>query len=165
MDFDETERKRFALRVGDLLVCEGGEPGRAALWNGASFECYYQKALHRVRPLSPNATNEYLLCWLTYALAVRNLYGTAGASSTIAHLPVAQLNALPIPFPERAEQDTICSVVQSIDRLMETRVKAKAAASTLFQTLLHQLMTAQIRVHDRDLSALEQSEQELMGAV
>jgi type I restriction enzyme S subunit len=164
MDFDERERKRFELRLGDLLVCEGGEPGRAALWNGASFECYYQKALHRVRPLSSNATNEYLLCWLSYAIAVQNLYGTAGASSTIAHLPVAQLKALPIPFPEPAEQEAISSAIQRVAQVAEIKVKAKISAESLFRTLLHQLMTAQIRVHDLDLSALDEAKQEPVGA-
>ncbi len=32
MDFDEKEEEKFALRRGDLLVCEGGEPGRSAVW-------------------------------------------------------------------------------------------------------------------------------------
>jgi len=42
---------RFRLRKGDLLVCEGGEVGRAAIWDAPIDECYYQKALHRLRPL------------------------------------------------------------------------------------------------------------------
>ncbi len=42
--------QRFRLRHGDLLVCEGGEVGRAAIWRESIEECYYQKALHRLRP-------------------------------------------------------------------------------------------------------------------
>ena len=49
MDFDEDDRRRYALRVDDILVCEGGEMGRCALWDGTHPECYYQKALHRLR--------------------------------------------------------------------------------------------------------------------
>ena len=45
MDFDLRERSKFALRKGDLLVCEGGEPGRASVWDGEIEPCYYQKAL------------------------------------------------------------------------------------------------------------------------
>src|SRR5690349_20309479 len=44
------DMKRFRLRRNDLLVCEGGEIGRAAVWDDAIPECYYQKALHRLRP-------------------------------------------------------------------------------------------------------------------
>jgi type I restriction enzyme S subunit len=42
--------QRFRLRNGDLLVCEGGEIGRAAIWKAPIPECYYQKAIHRLRP-------------------------------------------------------------------------------------------------------------------
>jgi type I restriction enzyme S subunit len=50
MDFNDREMKKFRLDKGDLLVCEGGFVGRAAIWIGELEECYYQKALHRVRP-------------------------------------------------------------------------------------------------------------------
>lgn len=48
-----SDLKRFRLRRGDLLVCEGGEIGRAALWNEPIAECYYQKA-------APASTNSWL---------------------------------------------------------------------------------------------------------
>ena len=50
MDFTETEERKFRLQPGDLLVCEGGEPGRAAIWQGEIERCCYQKAIHRIRP-------------------------------------------------------------------------------------------------------------------
>ena len=46
MDFSLPEREKFSLRKGDLLVCEGGEPGRCAIWGGELIDCFYQKALH-----------------------------------------------------------------------------------------------------------------------
>ncbi len=52
MDFAPSERERYLLRSGDLLVCEGGEVGRTAIWRGEVEECFYQKAIHRVRPRS-----------------------------------------------------------------------------------------------------------------
>jgi type I restriction enzyme S subunit len=48
MDFAPWERDRYLLRPGDLLVCEGGEVGRTAVWRGEIAECFYQKAIHRV---------------------------------------------------------------------------------------------------------------------
>ena len=50
MDFAPWERDRYSVRPGDLLVCEGGEVDRTAIWRGEIGECFYQKALHRVRP-------------------------------------------------------------------------------------------------------------------
>jgi type I restriction enzyme S subunit len=46
-----TDLERFRLLHGDLLVCKGGEVGRAAIWEAPLDECCYQKALHRLRPL------------------------------------------------------------------------------------------------------------------
>jgi type I restriction enzyme, S subunit len=49
MDFQPEDADRFRLASGDVLVCEGGEVGRAAIWKGELAECYFQKAIHRVR--------------------------------------------------------------------------------------------------------------------
>ncbi|HJQ24188.1 MAG TPA: hypothetical protein VKA60_09760 [Blastocatellia bacterium] len=45
MDFTENEEEKFILKKGGLLVCEGGEPGRAAVWDSQIAPCFYQKAL------------------------------------------------------------------------------------------------------------------------
>ncbi len=61
MDFDEREREILRLHKGDVLICEGGEVGRAAIWNDELPECYYQKALHRARPNPKLAVPEFIL--------------------------------------------------------------------------------------------------------
>src|SRR6266581_955289 len=53
MNFEDDELDRFGLRKGDVLVCEGGEPGRAAVWNGSIPNIKYQKAIHRIRFRQP----------------------------------------------------------------------------------------------------------------
>lgn len=156
MDFNERERRKFILVPGDLLVCEGGEPGRAAIWHGALRECYYQKALHRLRPKSDTISNAFLAHWLEFALRYQDLYGVAGASSTIAHLPEVQLKILQIPLLSRNEQDIIVESLKAADNKVTVHQSKHVALTDLFRTLLHQLMTAQIRVHDLDLSFLEQ---------
>ena len=51
MDFPPDSQMRYRLKPGDLLVNEGGSYiGRSAIWHGELDECYYQKALHRLRP-------------------------------------------------------------------------------------------------------------------
>ena len=49
MDFDEKDRVEFSLKNGDILMCEGGEIGRCAIWKDELEECYFQKAIHRIR--------------------------------------------------------------------------------------------------------------------
>src|SRR5262249_53841118 len=63
MPFSEAEQHKFAIRDGDIMICEGGEPGRAAIWSGGETKLKYQKALHRVR-LLPGYNQK----WIAYQL-------------------------------------------------------------------------------------------------
>ena len=49
MKFEDNEQERYGLKYGDLVVCEGGEPGRCAIWKDQIPGMKIQKALHRVR--------------------------------------------------------------------------------------------------------------------
>ncbi|WP_181063912.1 hypothetical protein [Stutzerimonas kunmingensis] len=55
MDIHPEELERYTIRHGDLLVCEGGDVGRAAIWRGDNAAFGYQKALHRLRHRSVSA--------------------------------------------------------------------------------------------------------------
>ena len=46
--FTEDEIERYTVKFGDLLVCEGGDTGRAAIWDRKE-SILYQNALHRLR--------------------------------------------------------------------------------------------------------------------
>ena len=116
MEFSERERKKFALRVGDLLVCEGGEPGRCAIWLNERTDCYYQKALHRIRPHAGVADSEFLSLWIRHQ-ALTGAFEDQNAKTTIAHLPLVRLEQLLIPDVDLAHQ-----------RRIATRLKAQLAA-------------------------------------
>jgi type I restriction enzyme S subunit len=96
MEFSPAERIKFELKVGDLLVCEGGEPGRCAIWNGEIDRCYYQKAIHRVRPKEKMADARFLSLWLWFQCSFGDL-ASDNARTTIAHLPLTRLKKLPVP--------------------------------------------------------------------
>ncbi len=51
MRFEESEIETFGLRYGDIVMCEGGEPGRCAIWKNQIPGMMIQKAIHRIRPL------------------------------------------------------------------------------------------------------------------
>ena len=69
MDFEGGDLIRYALRPGDLLVCEGGEVGRAAIWTSQLEPCFYQKALHRLRCRYPAADDARFMFYGLYAAA------------------------------------------------------------------------------------------------
>jgi len=107
MDFTPAERTKFALQPGDLLVCEGGEPGRCAVWHGEIQDCYYQKALHRVRAKPDRLDIDFLRLWLWYQCQFGDL-SRENSRTTIAHLPLNKLKSLLIPDIPVFEQRRIC---------------------------------------------------------
>lgn len=110
MDFGPSDAVRFLLRPGDVLVCEGGEVGRAAIWHGQLDECYYQKALHRIR--TSNALLPGFLLYLLEYYARTRAFERYSSGSTIAHLPQEDLRNLPIPIPPPAEQKRIVAAIE-----------------------------------------------------
>jgi type I restriction enzyme S subunit len=108
MDFDLDERERFRLRVGDLLVCEGGEVGRTAVWRGELEECFYQKAVHRVRPRREGDVPRYLY-YVLRLMAETGVFRADGNPNTIDHLTATQLRHYRVPFPTPFEQERIAA--------------------------------------------------------
>ena len=110
MDFDDYDRSRYALRVGDILVCEGGEVGRCALWNGAHPECYYQKALHRLRPTGGDDDPAFFVLVMR-ALVDSGQFELQSSAATIRHLPAEKLRIIRYPAPPLDEQRAIVAHV------------------------------------------------------
>ena len=121
MKFKSSELERFSLRHGDILVCEGGDPGRCALWLSDMPMCY-QKALHRVR-VYDRLDSRYLFHYLTYLGFTQEIrqYYTGGA--TIKHLPKAALSRVVIRYPEISIQKRIASILSAYDELIENNRK------------------------------------------
>jgi len=106
MDIGSAEYERYTVRAGDLLVCEGGEVGRAAIWTSKLPLCGFQKALHRLRPLNPERDVPRFLYFALRAATKGNAFSD-GHVSTIAHLTGEKLRGHPFPFPPSDEQRTI----------------------------------------------------------
>ena len=89
MDFSDKEQAELRLIPGDLLVCEGGEVGRCAIWGGEIDECYFQKALHRIRPDQNLADSEFLY-WMFWHLAQKGSLNEYTTHSTAVRLKSEQ---------------------------------------------------------------------------
>ena len=110
MDFDHREIEKFHLRPGDLMVCEGGDTGRAAVWLGEIADCYYQKALHRLRPTSENAISGFMLAVLM-SYATKGILLEHSERTSISHLTRERLLRMRIANPSRSEQEHIVAVL------------------------------------------------------
>ena len=104
MDIPPSEYDRYTVQAGDLLVCEGGEVGRSAIWSGELAICGFQKALHRLRPRREDVPR--FMYYVLRAATNRNVFSD-GHVSTIAHLTGDKLRAHRFPFPPTPEQAAI----------------------------------------------------------
>jgi type I restriction enzyme, S subunit len=139
MHFSEGERKKFGLREGDLLVCEGGEVGRAALWRG-SFECYFQKALHRLRPSNGRAGSEYMLHFMRFAADTGRLSDFTSQSS-IAHLTREKLARVQVSLPPLPEQRKIAAILSSLDEVIESTQAVIDQLAVVKNAMMAELLT------------------------
>ena len=107
MDISPAELSRYTVERGDLLVCEGGQVGRSAFWNGALAACGYQKALHRVRSLRGDRDYPRFLFYQLQLAAGLGVFAADGNESTIAHLTNEKLRRHRFVFPPMPEQAAI----------------------------------------------------------
>lgn len=144
MDFDEKETKKFRLRYGDILVCEGGEVGRTAIWRDELTECYFQKAVHRLRAKNHDMIAEFFLYWMEQSFLYSSIYGIAGTQTTIAHLPQEKLQAMNIPKPSLEDQQTIGRTLAACDTKATALEHEIERLEELFRAMLEELMTARL---------------------
>src|SRR5205823_279244 len=123
-----------------------GEVGRTAIWRNHLSDCYFQKAIHRLRPRDTRISPEFFMYHMIHAFLIRRTYGTPGTVTTIAHLPAAQLKQLRLPLPPREEQDVITRILLRADQKIDMEMRRKQALEVVFASLLHHLMTGKVRV-------------------
>lgn len=136
MDFNEEDRIEFELQNGDLLVCEGGEIGRCAVWHNEIQPCFFQKALHRVRCNRQIVHPDYLGWWFKYNCDHDGFAAIAGAKATIAHLPGVKLKQLRVAIPPLELQEQFAAFVNQTDKSKAVIQKALAEAQLLFDSLM-----------------------------
>ncbi|MBU0500230.1 MAG: restriction endonuclease subunit S [Gammaproteobacteria bacterium] len=132
MRIEEHELSRVSVRKGDLVICEGGEPGRAAIWD-SDEEFVIQKALHRFR-CNEWALPEYILFCLEHDYFSGRLsrYFTG---ATIKHLTGKALAEYPIPLPPVAEQKRILAAAKNLTRFIATLKNRLLAGNRCAETL------------------------------
>lgn len=138
MDFSEADRIEFALKDGDLLVCEGGEVGRCAVWHNQIENCFFQKAVHRVRLNMDLVHPDYMAYWFKFRSDFNSFDDIVGSKATIAHLTGEKLKLLQIPLPPLSLQNDFAAFVQQIDKSKFAVQKSLEKAETLYKSLMQQ---------------------------
>lgn len=161
MDIEVTEYERYTVREGDLLVCEGGEVGRAAVVEANVGVIGFQKALHRLRALSPRECPRYM--FYTFAWASHAGAFAGEGQSTIAHLTGEQLRKYRFPRPPLAEQQAIARFLDVEFRKLNGLTTAAARAISLLKerrsALITAAVTGQIDVRDQNHKRADMTEE------
>ena len=135
---------RYRLQRGDLLVCEGGEVGRAAIWDAPIDECYFQKALHRLRPL--RGFNTRLMAAILRYWADRGILSNYVTQTSIAHLPREKFIEIPLLVPSPAEQTAIATVLSDMDAELFALEARRDKTRNLKQAMMQELLTGRTRL-------------------
>lgn len=111
MPFLEKETEKYTAKKGDVLICEGGYPGRAAIWE-EDYPIFFQKAIHRVRFINIEYNK-----WFLYFLFHSDYNGTLRANFSgtgIQHFTGEALHKFIVPLPP---VNKVLKIVQQLDKL------------------------------------------------
>ena len=130
MPVTKSELVDLSVKKGDLLICEGGEPGRCAIWQSSDSNLIFQKALHRFRS-NKNVCSDFVGFYIYYLSLNGNLknYFTG---STIKHLTAKALSDIRFNVPLYDEQ---AEIVRILDDLFAKEQQAKEAAEAVLEKI------------------------------
>ncbi len=145
MSIPEHQFPAKLLRRGDLLVCEGGEIGRAAIWDGQVETMSFQNHLHRLRPIDPNVEPRFYVFFLQSGFTQLGIFEGAGNKTTIPNLSRSRLAGLDVPQPPLGEQKAISAALSRVRDAIRGHAQSVAVAQELKGAAMHTLFTRGLR--------------------
>ena len=146
------EVEKFRLELGDVLMTEGGDIdklGRGTIWEGQIPDCLHQNHVFRIRP------NRELLEPAFYALIVesdiakRYFSRVAKRTTNLASTNKTQVGAFQFPLPPTTcEQRQIVDIVAQAKAMSMALSMKEVGLRELKKSLMHDLLTGRVRVHD-----------------
>lgn len=141
MYFTEKELEKLKLRANDILVCEGGDVGRTALWRGELADCLYQNHLYRLRPFHTNYFPIFFVYWMRFAILTKKMYIQSANRTTIPNLSSSRLKEFVIPVPQFPEQQNIAYVLSTMQKAQQSAERVINSLKELKKSLMKHLFT------------------------
>lgn len=117
MPIEEYELSKCSATKGDLLICEGGDAGRAAIWN-YNYSICFQNHIHRVRPFG-GISAKYLYYYMLYIYLNGNIKQYLKGVG-IQSLSGNSLSSIVLPLPPIKEQQRIVNEIESLFEFIDT---------------------------------------------
>ncbi len=145
MSIPKHELPAKLLSRGDLLVCEGGEIGRAAIWSGDVDPISFQNHLHRLRPIVDEVEPRFYVFFLQSAFTQLGIFEGAGNKTTIPNLSRSRLSGLDVPHPPLCEQQAISAALSRVRSAIRVQTESVEVAQELKRAAMHTLFTRGLR--------------------
>ena len=150
MDFPEDSYDRYGIKDGDILVCEGGEVGKCAVFRGETPGIYFQKAVHRIRVNQELAYPEFIAYQMFAKAKTGNFMEVRKGQATFNHLPGEQLRQLRFVLPPLEEQRRIAGFLDEkcaqIDRAVEAKQAIIDELKSYKKSLIYEVVTGKREV-------------------
>nr|WP_242518305.1 restriction endonuclease subunit S [Thiorhodovibrio winogradskyi] len=147
----KSEKNRFALQNGDVVLTEGGDfdkLGRGFIWHGQVDNCVHQNHVFAVRPDTERISSEFFAYQSQSPYGKSYFLSVAHKTTNLACINTTKLKAFPLLLPPKDEQNEIVRACRGIDRKIGVAQSKMKQLRNLFHTLLHELMTAKTRVNE-----------------
>lgn len=135
--FEAGEQEKYTVRKGDLLVCEGGDTGRSAIWD-RDETILYQNALHRLR-FHESVFPKFVLFYLMYLKDIGEIDNKYSKGVTIKHLVKKALLSIPLPLPPKPTQLSIVSELDKLNELIQIKKEQLKDYDTLAQSIFYEM--------------------------
>ena len=169
VDAAKADRKRFGLAKDDIVlnrVNSLSHLGKTALIGDIDEPMVFESNMMRFRVDEERLRPAFAFRVLNSPVCKSQIIGLAKRAVAQSSVNQGDVGRLLIPLPPDLEtQEEVLTILNAVEAKSVAHVQTRGSLNSLFRTLLHQLMTAQIRVHDLDLSALEEAAQEPAGGV
>lgn len=142
-----SEINELALRVGDVVMTEGGDYdklGRGALWEHEIEDCIHQNHVFRVRVNDDKMLPTFFVHYLQTEVAKRYFLRCAKKTTNLASINMSQLRGLPVPLPPLKLQIEFDRTVRRLNALCWTHNRSALEANNLFSCLVQRAFRGEL---------------------